>query len=409
MFLFSWLTGLMRRLSSPVKSRRAARPRLSPVSRVERLEPRQLLSAAAVGPEFRVNTTTAGDQRTNTTGQGGSMALDAAGDFVVTWTSAGQDGSGQGIYAQRYNAAGVAQGVEFRVNTTTAGDQINSTVALDAAGDFVVTWTSYGQDTANSFGIYAQRYNAAGAMQGVEFPVNTTTAGAQRNSTVALDAAGDFVITWSSNLQDGSGYGVYAQRYDESTDTAGPIVAQVLDGNRQIPAGGRLTTTFNSLTVVFSEDLNVTGGTGGTNSVTNVANWQLTQDGVDVSGSLSGVTFGFNAVTNRYEAVLTFSAPLTAGTFQLTALPAIRDLAGNALDGDRNGTPGGNFNHAFAIANVPTAGGEFRVNTTTVSNQEFSSVALDAAGDFVVTWSSYLQDGSAWGVYAQRYNAAGVA
>jgi hypothetical protein len=33
--------------------------------------------------------------------------MDAAGNFVVTWSSYGQDGSGSGIYAQRYNAAGV--------------------------------------------------------------------------------------------------------------------------------------------------------------------------------------------------------------------------------------------------------------------------------------------------------------
>ena len=40
--------------------------------------------------------------------------LDANGDFVVAWDSFGQDGSANGVYGQRYNAAGAAQGSEFR-------------------------------------------------------------------------------------------------------------------------------------------------------------------------------------------------------------------------------------------------------------------------------------------------------
>ena len=100
MFLFSWLSGLMSRLSSPAnvrRTRRSSRPRTSMVPRVERLEPRQLLSAAAIGNEFQVNTTTASSQFPNSAGQGGAMAMDAAGDFVVTWTSFNQDGGGNGV------------------------------------------------------------------------------------------------------------------------------------------------------------------------------------------------------------------------------------------------------------------------------------------------------------------------
>ena len=122
------------------------------------------------------------------------MAMDADGDFVVAWQSNLQDGSGNGIFAQRYNAAGVAQGVEFRVNTTTANSQILPDIALDADGDFVIAWTSYGQDGSGN-GIFAQRYNAAGVAQGIEFRVNTTTANFQVSPDIAMDADGDFVVT----------------------------------------------------------------------------------------------------------------------------------------------------------------------------------------------------------------------
>jgi hypothetical protein len=61
-----------------------------------------------------VNTFTARDQFDS------SSAMDASGDYVVTWTSMTQDGASGGNYGQRYNSAGVAQGVEFKVNSTTA-------------------------------------------------------------------------------------------------------------------------------------------------------------------------------------------------------------------------------------------------------------------------------------------------
>src|SRR5207247_2097696 len=130
------------------------------------------------------------------------------------WTSSAQDGSNTGVYAQRYNAAGVAQGSEFRVNTTTASAQENSAVAIDSAGNFVVAWSSNLQDGSGS-GTYARRYSAAGLALTGEFRVNTYTSNDQNYPTVAMDAIGDFVVTWSSLGQDaGNTWGVYAQHYD---------------------------------------------------------------------------------------------------------------------------------------------------------------------------------------------------
>src|SRR5438128_300 len=138
--------------------------------------------------------------------------MNAAGDFVVAWESRYQDGSGDGVYAQRYGTGGVPQGPEFRVNTYTTGGQATPAVALDAAGDFVIAWTSTNQD-AGTFGVYAQRYTSAGVPQGPEFRVNTFTTGSQAYPSVAVGAAGDFVVAWQSQGQDGSDDGVYAQRY----------------------------------------------------------------------------------------------------------------------------------------------------------------------------------------------------
>ena len=119
-----------------------------------------------VSGEFQVNTYTSDNQYYPST-----TAL-ADGGFVVTWTSDGQDGSSYGIYAQRYDANGNTQGSEFRVNTYTSNNQSNPSITALNDGGFVITWFSYNQD-GSGYGIYAQRYDADGNTQGSEFQVNT--------------------------------------------------------------------------------------------------------------------------------------------------------------------------------------------------------------------------------------------
>src|SRR5437867_152872 len=169
-----------------------------------------LLTAQPVpaGPEFLVNTFTTGRQSLSTVG------ADGAGRFVVLWTSEFEDGSATGVFGQRYDAGGAALGTEFQVNTYTFSGQSVPSVAVDGAGDFVVTWESYFQD-GSQYGVFGRRYDAGGAPLAGEFQANTYTTGWQNNSSVAMDSAGDFVVVWSGGVgQDGSSYGIFAQRYD---------------------------------------------------------------------------------------------------------------------------------------------------------------------------------------------------
>src|SRR5690606_7448022 len=79
-----------------------------------------------------VNTHQAGDQWNPTL-----LGL-ADGGFVAFWHSGFQDGSGIGIYGQRFDATGLKVGPEFRVNTTTAGAQVAPAATLLSDGGFVV-------------------------------------------------------------------------------------------------------------------------------------------------------------------------------------------------------------------------------------------------------------------------------
>jgi hypothetical protein len=60
-----------------------------------------------------------------------------------------------------------------------------------------------------------------------------------------------------------------------------------------------------------------------------------------------------------------------------------------------------------AQAQVP-AGPEFRVNTYTTATQQAVSAASLAAGEFVVVFNSYGQDGSSFGSIGQRFAASGT-
>ena len=55
-----------------------------------------------------------------------SVTVLTGGVVIVSWTSTGQDSSGNGIYAQRFTAGGAKVGGEFRVNEKTELNQVQS-------------------------------------------------------------------------------------------------------------------------------------------------------------------------------------------------------------------------------------------------------------------------------------------
>ncbi len=150
-----------------------------------------------------------------------SAAMDADGDFVVVWSSYGSGGTDADSYSiqgQRFSAAGSAMGSQFQVNAYTTGDQQGPTAAMDADGDFVVVWSSYGSGGTDTSGAssHGQVFSAGGAVTGSEFQINTTTTGNQFIPKVAMDVDGDFVAAWasySSGGTDASAYSIQGQRY----------------------------------------------------------------------------------------------------------------------------------------------------------------------------------------------------
>lgn len=327
----------------------------------------------AVGAEFRVNTMTADSQYSSSPLAEKAVAMDSQGNFVITWTSLNQDGSREGIYAQRYNSAGVAQGGEFLVNSNTNDEQIWSSVAMDSLGNFVITWTSNNQDSAGGYGVFAQRYNSAGIAQGFEISVNSTIIGNQYLPSIAMDSTGNFVITWTD-----AGTGVYAQRFDALG----------------APQGGEFKVNLTLAGQWSSVAMDATGNFVITWQMQDGSSWGVYARRYNSSGVAQGGEFQVNSTTASAQEISSVGMDGT-GNFVITWSSLNQDGSGNGIYGQRY--------NAAGVAQ----GGEFKVNTTTIGNQHFSSVAMDTTGNFIITWSSLNQDSSNWGVYAQGYNSPG--
>lgn len=149
-------------------------------------------------------------------------------------------GKGKDIFVRRFSAGGATMGMPIAVNTTTAGSQMNPDVAINASGAFVVVWQSENQD-GDGWGIYARRFASGGVVQGTEILVNTMTGGAQVSPKVAIDNAGNFVVTYVNEAaSDGV---VLARRFGAD----GTPVAEVT-----VSAGG--TKGYSSPTIAMKSD-----------------------------------------------------------------------------------------------------------------------------------------------------------
>ncbi len=227
-------------------------------------------TGAKVGGEFQVNTFTIG-------GQGGpSVSSLINGDFVVAWTDTyGEDGFGYGVFGQRFSATGAKAGSEFQVNTYTIGSQVSPSVSSLSNGDFVIAWIDDGGLDGNSYGIFAQVFNATGGKIGNQFLVNTHTLGGQMYPSASSLRNGHFVIGWEDESgEDGNSYGVFAQifnatggkvgsEFQVNTYTTGmqggPSVSTLSNGNFVIAWYDGSGEDGNSYGV-FSQIFNATGG-----------------------------------------------------------------------------------------------------------------------------------------------------
>ena len=331
----------------------------------------------AVGDEFQINSSTGNQQ------QKPIVAGLSDGGWVVTWMSNDQlDGSEWAVKAQIYSAGGQPVAQEFLVNSYTLSSQFAPVVAALTDGGFVIAWMSNGQD-GSSWGVFGQRYDSSGAAQGAEFQVNTYSSFEQGDASIAGLADGGWVITWMSDVQDGSSWGVYGQRF----------------GSDGAAVGGEFKV--NSFTGGEQRDANVTSLTDG--------GW------VVVWASLGQDGEGFGAFGQRYRANgepvgEEFLINSTIGLDQVAPdVTALRD-GGFMVTWASYGQTGPSysvFGQQYNADGVPV-GSEFSVGSQNTGSQINPSVTSASDGSIVVVWQGDGQDGSGFGVLSQRFLLQGI-
>ncbi len=325
----------------------------------------------ATGSENLVNSNTQDNQ------QRPAAATGQLGSTILAWESENLDGDGFAVAAQQYDAMGSVTVEEFQVNTTTDNDQRFPDVAVADNGRYVITWMSFDQD-GDGWGIYYKMYNAAGIAITAETLANVTTTGQQQFPTVTMAAGGTFIISWVSD---------------------GEIFARMFDANG-IATGSEFLVNAPSTT--FETNPDVASDNDGNFAIV----WQSTDTtgtvDIDVyarlfdnNGVAAGAEFRLNSTTAESQIEPSIGMD-TAGNFAVAWSSFLGDGDGYGII-FRRYDPSGN-----------ALSGEAQVNSTSAGDQLHPFMAASADGEYIVTWTSFGQDGARGGIYGQHITSSGV-
>ena len=148
---------------------------------------------------------------------------------MVVWESRHE---GQiSIFGQVYDSQGNPRTGQFRISDYSVDERVRPAVGMDGAGNFVVAWQGWGNDTYG-WGINAQRFSANGTPLGGRFVVNSYQAGYQSSAAVAMRPSGEFVIIWQDEMNGGAHVRSTLRRLRESSRR--PVPGELAPGKRYL-------------------------------------------------------------------------------------------------------------------------------------------------------------------------------
>jgi hypothetical protein len=346
---------------------------------------------------FRVNEQGTGDQ------QNPKVALLKNGGAVFVW----QGGTIHSrIYARFVNPDGTFATGDLLSNSYVQGSQIDPVVTGLADGNVVVIWSSFGQD-GDLYGVFGQRFSSTGSKIGPEFQVNQSIQNNQRSSAVAASANGGFLVVWISERFRGTAFNTGPSNLPEPDGSSGLLIYDVDVNARSYDAAGNPkgdefkvnsmgNLCANPVVGVTPDDRLLVAWSGKANKVT-IATSQP-PDGWDIFGRVFGPDLeptGPDFRINSYTYGDQFRP-------QVASLGQSHFVVWTSLgqDGSREGVYGQVFSSTGA-----EIGPELRVNTITVSQQIFPTVASDGDRRFLAVWSRFVGGQASFDLFAQRYAA----
>ena len=354
---------------------------------------------------FPVNSIKAGDQ------QNAKVAVLPAGGAVFAWQ--GSTAKGHRIYVRFLGANEIFTGPEIPASELMVGHQSNVSIAVLKDGSVVLVWGEENRDGSMQ-GIFGQRFSAAGQRIGGTFQVNTVTYLNQRTPAIAALANGGFVVAWVSDefRQRGSQYiDIAARIFGADGAPTGNDFA--LNSTPDICANPALTATASGFRAAWSSRFvaapNLVRTTA--SDVTVVNGIRVTNQVDEVVQTVGSSPHSWDVSTRLFNAQGVASAPEVVANFTRKGdqhSPRLLHYRNRELvlwtsygqDGSDEGIYG------RVILDTAFEGAEFRVNTQTSFKQIYPTVA--ALNDkVVVAWASFRSVALGFDIVGQQYTMSG--
>ena len=266
------------------------------------------------------------------------------GTVVIAWSSFGQDGSRQGVFAQRFSSAGKKIRREFQINDFVENNQRTPSIAALADGGFVAAWVSETQRSLTSVDVMARLFDSSGVPSGTEFLVNTTSSNLCANPSVAASAQGGFAVIWGQN--------------DNVILAAGSVNGTLVDA----PQTTRSTNSWDIYGRIF-----------------------------DNNGTPASDAFRVNSYSYGDQ----YAPRVIASSENYFAL-----WTSLGEDGSWEGVFGQLFSNTGNLVGQPLP-----INTTTLSRQMQPTAAADGTGSVLTIWSSFNVGGTFdFDLFAQKFS-----
>lgn len=351
------------------------------------------------GSEFKVNTGRMGGNP--------DVAIDSNNNFTIVWHSFNSSGEyDYDVMARRYTDTGPVGTEEFQVNDLMKiSDQGNAKITMNQNGQSVITWHDISGNDGSGNGAHARKYNADGSPNGDEFIVNKYRRKNQMYPIAGIAGDGKYSIVWHSDIQDGSGYGTYMQNFVFSDSVAySPITGNQIGVDACATEGGICLKGEQQInSYVLGNQMEVSTATNKSNG-DHVAVW--TSEGQDGSGYSMYAQMYYANGQKKGREIQVNSTDYGTQANSWGSKSVGMDNNGNwvvtwiTTDKGYNEIKCQRFNSSGEKVGNETLVSE-NTNTTT-----YPSISVDSTGKFVITWN--VSNGSNWDVYVKKYNANGV-
>ena len=144
----------------------------------------------------------------------GGLDCTPAGWCVAVFSSDSAEPDVQDVFYRLWDESGSALTGDVRVNEHGPSNQFQSSVSMNRAGEFAVSWVSEFQN-GTYFDVYARTYRASGRPSSREIHVNSLPPDrGEENPQIALADEGSLVVTWEAFSPEGDqGSNVFARRF----------------------------------------------------------------------------------------------------------------------------------------------------------------------------------------------------